>query len=130
MSSQDEQFAIGLLEAFNQRRFDDYVGGFSDDAVVSYPQSGERFHGTDNLRRLFHAFPSPPSFAITNVRSCSDDVVIEADGDYGAGAPWKVVIFYTVRGGRVIAETAYFGAPFPAAEWRAAFAMQPRRPQT
>jgi hypothetical protein len=117
----NERVAVDLLHRFNEGRFDEYIGGFTDDAVVTYPQSRERIAGADNLRAMFHAFESPPTFTVTNTRACGDDVIVEADGDYGSAEPWKVVIIYTFRDGRVFAETAYFGAPFEAAEWRTPF---------
>ena len=121
MATENETFVTGLLDAFNEGRFDDYADGFAEDAVISYPQSGERIAGRENIRAMFWAFASPPRFAVTRTRACGDDVVVEADGDYGAGAPWKVVLLYTLAGGSVVAETGYFGAPFEAAEWRKPF---------
>jgi hypothetical protein len=122
MPTENERVAAELLQLLSDGRFDEYVAGFRDDAVVTYPQSGEHIAGADNLRAMFHAFESPPTFIVTNTRSCGDDVIVEADGNYGGGEPWKVVIIYTFRDGRVSAETAYFGAPFEAPEWRAPFA--------
>jgi hypothetical protein len=124
MPTNCERVATDLLQRFNERRFDEYVAGFTDDAVVTYPQSAERIVGADNLRAMFHAFESPPTFAVTSTRLCGDDVIVEADGDYGSGEPWKVVIIYTFRERRVCAETAYFGAPFEAPAWRAPFATE------
>lgn len=117
----DEQLVTGILQAFNERRWDEFAGGYADDAVLAYPQSGERFVGRDSIRGLVEAFPSPPTFTVTDVRSTDDLVVVQAEVDYGQGDPWKGVFFYTISSGEVTAETAYFAGPFEAAEWRAPF---------
>lgn len=42
-----------LLEAFNSRRFADYVAAFHENAVIEYPQSGERILGRKNMLAMF-----------------------------------------------------------------------------
>lgn len=121
MAVRDDQLVTDMLEAFNERRWSEFAGGYADDAVLVYPQSGERFVGRDNIRGLVEAFPSPPTFAVTDVRSADGLVVVQADVDYGQGDPWKGVFLYTVTAGRVTAETAYFAGPFEPAGWRAPF---------
>lgn len=121
MDAQGEALVTGMLEAFNQRRFDDFADAYARDAQLTYPQSGERIIGRNNIRGMVEAFPSPPRFTVRDVRSADDLVVVEADADYGHGDSWKAALIYTVRSDHVVAETAYFAGPFEAAEWRAPF---------
>ena len=116
-----ESTVTEMLTAFNERRFADLAARYADDAVVVYPQSGEMFVGRDDIRGMMEAFPSPPRFEITNMRSAGDLVVVSADVDYGEGPPWKGALIYALEGDEVTAETAYFAAPFDAPEWRAPF---------
>ena len=114
----------GMLAAYNDRDFDEFGAKYSADAVISYPQSGERITGRDNILAMVRAFPSAPTFAVTTTRAADNWVLVEADADYGGGTVWKAVIVYTVEGGSVVAETAYFAAPFEPATWRAPFVNQ------
>lgn len=121
MASDNETGVAEMLEAFNQRRFADFAGCYTTDAVITYPQSGERIMGRDNILARVQAFPTPPRFTVTNLESAGHLVVAEADVDYGQGPPWKGAFIYTMTGGKVTFETAYFAAPFDAADWRAPF---------
>lgn len=77
--------------------------------------------GRDNILAMVQAFPSPPRFTVTEVHSAGNLVVVEADVDYGEGSPWKGAFIYTIEGRLVVSESAHFGAPFEAADWRASF---------
>lgn len=111
------------LTALSERRLGDCAGAYAESAIIEYPQSGERITGRDNLRGMLEAFSTPPTFTIRGAFSGDDDrVVVEFDVDYGTGGPpWKGVSVYTVTGGRIDHEVAYFGEPFEPPEWRAPF---------
>lgn len=110
-----------MMEAYNERRFDDFCAGYTDDATIDYPQSGERIAGRDNILGMLQAFPSPPEFRVNTMRSAGELVVAEVDADYGGGSIFKGVLIYVMEDGRVGHESAYFAGPFEAADWRAPF---------
>lgn len=110
-----------LVEAFNQRQFADYVAGFHDDAIIEYPQSGERVQGRRQMLAMFTAFAGPPTFRAWRTDSAGDLVVVHAAADYPGMEPWFVVIEFQFAGALIARETAYFGAAFAPAEWRKPF---------
>ena len=110
-----------LVEAFNERRFEEYVAGFHDDAVVEYPQSGERVRGRRNLLGMFTAFAAPPTFRTWRIDTDGDTVLVHAMGDYPGLDPLFVLIEYRFNGDRIAQETAYFGSAFAPADWRKPF---------
>ncbi|MEX1208109.1 MAG: nuclear transport factor 2 family protein [Acidimicrobiia bacterium] len=113
------------LEAFNDRRWDDFLAAYASDAVVEYPQSGERIAGKTNILGLVKAFPAPPRFQPTRIHRAVDTVVVEVEADYGDGVPWSGVFIYRVADGSITHERAYFAAPFEAPDWRAPFRGEP-----
>ena len=94
-----------------------------DDFVESYPQSGERIRGVDNWSSLVTNFPGFPAIEVGRIIGSEDLWVTEADFDYAKDGtvPWRVCYVQRCRDGKIADATAYFGAPFSAAEWRAPF---------
>lgn len=121
MASDTEQIIRRMLDAYNERRFSDFGASYTDDAVISYPQSGEEIVGRDNVQGMVEAFPTPPRFKVNRLSSGGDIVVAEADVDYGEGSPWKGVFIYSMDGEQVGYESAYFSGPFEAPDWRAPY---------
>lgn len=112
----------GLLEAFNSRRFPEYVAAFHENAVIEYPQSGERVHGRSNMLRMFSAFAAPPTFRAWRTDTVGDVVIVHAAANYPDVAdPWFAIIEFVFDGGLIARETAYFAPAFPAAQWRSPF---------
>ncbi|WP_268236973.1 nuclear transport factor 2 family protein [Agromyces bauzanensis] len=92
---------------------------FHEDAVMEWPQSGERIVGGDNRRGVCHAFPRLPKITPHRVIAEGDLWVAEADLDYGDGAIYQTVFIFEMRDGEIAKETAYWSQPFPAPDWRA-----------
>jgi hypothetical protein len=61
-----------------------------------------------------------PNFTAIRVAAAGDTVTAVTRSVYPDG-PWYVVYIGTVERGRIRRATAIFGAPFDAAEWRAAW---------
>ncbi len=124
MTAKEHERRLGeLLDAFNSRRFPEYVAGFHDHAVIEYPQSGERIHGRRNILGMFTAFVSPPTLHAWRVDSTGETVLVHAVVQYpGTPEPWFAVIQFQFEGALIVRETAYFAAAFPAAQWRKPFA--------
>lgn len=94
---------------------------FHEDAVIEWPQSGERIVGAANRRAIYEAFPQLPTISPRRITGEGALWVLEADLDYGDGDPYQTVFLFELRGGRIAKETAYWSKPFPAADWRAAW---------
>ncbi|MFB8146958.1 nuclear transport factor 2 family protein [Microbacterium sp. NPDC056003] len=99
------------------------VGGmddlFHEDAVMEWPQSGERIVGGDNRRAVYTRFPQLPTISLRRLIGDGDLWVAQADLDYGDGDPYQSIFIFELRDGRIAQETAYWTKPFPAPDWRA-----------
>jgi len=110
------------------RAAEDPVGShdmYGDDAVLEFPQSGERFEGLANIREWRSRYPGSVTYDITRIRGADDFWVAEMTVSYdGGGARYGVDVLET-RGGRIMRETIYVGEPFAAPEWRAQWRAAP-----
>jgi ketosteroid isomerase-like protein len=92
---------------------------YHDDAVCTYPQSGEVIHGRHNLQALRSHHPGKPSgFAIRRVVGEGDLWVTEYVIRY-EGQSVQTVSIMEFRDGKVSRETQYFAERFDAPAWRA-----------
>ena len=108
-----------VIQGLNTQDLDLFHAQFHDDAVMEYPQSGERIVGAANRRAVYGAFPGLPKVEPRRLRASGDLVVAEATLDYGDGAEWQAVFVFELRDGLIVRETAWWPQPFDAAEWRA-----------
>jgi ketosteroid isomerase-like protein len=92
---------------------------FTEDAVMEWPQSGERVRGAQNRREIYSRFPKLPRVSPRCVTGREDLWVLEASLDYGDGDPYQCVFMLELRDGLIARETAYWSKPFPAPDWRA-----------
>jgi hypothetical protein len=104
---------------------------YHDDAVLEFPQSGERFEGKASFTVWRQQYPARLEFEPRELRGGGDLWVAETGLRYGGGAPVSVVKILQFRGGKIQRETLYFADPFPAADWRRPWAAdgapEPRR---
>jgi len=125
MSDQHVTTVIDVFAAINERRWDDVVAAYGDDAVIEYPQSGERITGRQDIRAMMAAFPVPPTFVVRNAFAGDDDsVIVEFDAVYSGVEPWKGVALYWLSEAGINREVAYFGEPFAPPEWRLTLGVQ------
>lgn len=108
-----------LIATLNAGDVDGMDAVFHEDAVMEWPQSGERIVGGDNRRGVYRAFPRLPRITARRLTGEGDLWVAEADLDYGDGAIYQTVFIFELRDGKIAKETAYWSQPFPAPEWRA-----------
>jgi ketosteroid isomerase-like protein len=108
-----------LIAALNAGRVEEMDELFHDDAVMEYPQSGERIVGAENRRGVYGNFPGLPSIAPRELRAVGDLVVAEATLTYGGDARYESVFVFELRDGKIARETAYWSEPFDAPDWRA-----------
>jgi ketosteroid isomerase-like protein len=107
-----------LIQCINNREVKVMDELFHDDAIMDWPQSGERIVGAENRRGIYQAFPQLPTITPRRMTSDGDLVVAEATMDYG-GSVSRAVFIFEFRDGRIAKETAYWSDPFDAPAWRA-----------
>ena len=92
---------------------------YHDDAMVDFPQSGERFVGKANMRAFREAYPPVElDFQPREIRGGGDVWIAEGRVSYNGGDPIHFVQVLELRGDLVQRETIYFPEPFPAPDWR------------
>lgn len=91
---------------------------YHGDAVLEFPQSGERFVGVENFREWRSAYPAATSAEITRIRGADDVWVAELTISYDAGSPRYGVTILELRDDRIARETIYVGEGWEAPEWR------------
>ena len=84
---------------------------YHDDAVLEYPQSGERIRGRRNIQASRFAQPSKKRFMVRRVLGADDLWVSELVITYD-GLPSYSVSVMEFRDEKVARETQYFGDPF------------------
>ena len=95
------------------------VASMADDAVVEWPQSGERIVGKDACSLVYRNYPGgSPSYELRRISGGGDLFVVEATGQYGSDTVYATSIV-EFRNGKVVKQTDYFANPFEAPPWRA-----------
>ena len=90
---------------------------YSADAILDYPQSGERFRGRDAISAQRGAHPASRHFTVLRIIGSGDFWVSESIITYD-GVPSYSVSIMEFENGSVIHETQYFADSFGAPEWR------------
>ena len=94
---------------------------YAADAVLDYPQSGERFRGRSRIQAQRGGHPAERHFNVLRIGGAGDLWISECVITYD-GAPTYSVSIMELKNGQVIHETQYFADPFPAPASRAALA--------
>ena len=94
---------------------------YAPDAILDYPQSGERFTGRSRIQAQRGGHPAERHFTIRRIQGTGSLWVSECVITYD-GAPTYSVSLMEISDGLVTHETQYFADPFPAAPNRAALA--------
>ncbi len=98
---------------------------YHEDAVLEFPQSGERFIGVENFREWRSAYPASTSFELREVRGQDDLWIVELSVRYDEG-PWNFgVSIHEFREGKIARETIYFAEGWEPPEWRAKWRASP-----
>lgn len=84
---------------------------YRDDAVLDYPQSGERLRGRRNIQASRVAQPNAKRFNVRRIIGRGDLWVTEFILTYD-GQPSYTVSIMEFSEGKVAHETQYFGDPF------------------
>jgi SnoaL-like domain len=91
---------------------------YREDAVLHYPQSGERIRGRRNIQESRRVQPNKKRFTVRRIVGSGDLWVTEFVLTYD-GAPSYTVSIMEFRDGLVASETQYFADPFDPAPSRA-----------
>jgi hypothetical protein len=94
---------------------------YAADAILDYPQSGERFRGRSKIQAQRRDHPAERHFTIRRILGAGDLWVSECVITYD-GAPTYSVSIMEIADSFVTHETQYFADPFDAAPGRAALA--------
>ena len=99
------------------------------DAVLEFPQSGERFEGVSNFLEWRREYPATKvEFDVRRVRGGGDVWIAEMRVRYEDG-PWMYgVQIAEFRGDKVARETIYVTDAWEAPEWRARWWAEPPNP--
>ena len=120
-STQDEEIRAALDQhwvASDANDFETEHRIYRDDAVLEYPQSGERTRGRSNIRNQRASQPNKKRFTIRRIIGGGDLWVTEFVLTYD-GKPSYTVSIMEFRDDKVARETQYFADPFPAPALRA-----------
>ena len=91
---------------------------YREDAVLHYPQSGERIRGRRNIQESRFVQPNKKRFAVRRMVGSGNLWVTEFTLSYD-GVPSYAVSIMEFRNGLVAHETQYFADPFAPAPSRA-----------
>ena len=91
---------------------------YRENAVLEYPQSGERMRGRSNIQSQRASQPSKKRFTVRRIVGGGDLWITEFILTYD-GNPSYVVSIMEFSDGKVARETQYFSDPFAAPAWRA-----------
>ena len=91
---------------------------YADDAVVEWPQSGERLRGKANIIGFRSTSPARQQFELHRITGCHNAWVNEYTIRYH-GEPVMAVGIMEFRDDKVVRERIYFGDPWQPPAWRA-----------
>jgi hypothetical protein len=94
---------------------------YAEDAILDYPQSGERFRSRATIAAQRGGHPAERHFTVLRVSGGGDLWVSECVISYD-GKPSYSVSIMEFSGEFVGHETQYFADPFDPPQWRAALA--------
>jgi hypothetical protein len=94
---------------------------YAADAVLDYPQSGERFRGRATIAAQRTGHPAERHFTVLRIEGGDNLWVSECVITYD-GAPTYSISIMEIADGLVVHETQYFADPFDAPASRSAIA--------
>ena len=98
---------------------------YREDAVLEFPQSGERFVGVENLREWRSNYPASTSLEFREVRGRDDLWVAEISIRYDQGPRNFGVSILEFRGDKIARESIYVTEGWEPPEWRSKWRAAP-----
>jgi SnoaL-like domain len=114
MATSDDDVRAALQRHWAASDVNDFAAEheiYRADAVLDYPQSGERIRGRANIRASREAQPNAKRFTVRRMLGGGDLWISELVLTYDA-QPFYTVSIMEFEGGEVVHETQYFGDPF------------------
>lgn len=112
------------IDAMFRGDFETATEALADDAVVEWPQSGERITGREACLNVYRNYPGgSPTYELKRISGGPDVFVVEARGDY-SGTTVYLASIVEFRDGRIRKQTDYFAEAFEAPAWRAGWVDQ------
>jgi hypothetical protein len=96
---------------------------YCDDAILDYPQSGERIRGRHNIQASRTAQPNTKHFTVRRMLGGGDLWITELVMTYDS-QPFYVVSIMEFEGAQVVHETQYFSDAFQPGPSRAQWVEQ------
>src|SRR6478735_2039683 len=90
---------------------------YAEDAILDYPQSGERFRGRTTIADQRGRHPADRHFTVVRIVGSGNLWVSECVITYDGLPSYTISIMEFARA-KVVHETQYFADPFPAPGWR------------
>ena len=119
--ARDREIRVALDQHWAASDADDFETEhriYHEDAILDYPQSGERTRGRSNIQNQRASQPSKKRFIVQRIIGGGDLWVTEFILTYD-GKPSCTVSIMEFTGDKVARETQYFAAPFEAPAFRA-----------
>ena len=101
---------------------------YADDAVLEWPQGGERIRGRANIIAFRSAYPARQEFQLHRITGRGDLWVNEYTIRYDE-RPYMAVGIMEFRDGKVVRERIYFGEPWEPPAWRAQWVESMEEPE-
>ena len=98
---------------------------YHEDAVLEFPQSGERFIGVENLREWRSNYPASTKVEFREIRGRADLWVVELSISYDGGPGNFGVSILEFREERIARESIYVTEGWEPPEWRAEWRSAP-----
>jgi hypothetical protein len=115
----DAAIRAALVRQFEEGRdLDETHQLYHDDAVLDFPQSGERFVGKDSFLTWRKRYPAKVDYRIRRITGHDGLWVIELLASYDGSVPMFGVSIVQFRGDRIARESIHVMAGFDAAGWR------------
>ena len=109
------------------RRYWEYAGAdvdrahelYHDDAVLEFPQSGERFEGVASFTEWRRQYPAEVRYRVRRITAREDLAVVEVSASDNGGLWQFGVQLLEFRDDKVVRERIYVTEGWEAPEWRA-----------
>ena len=93
---------------------------YADDAVLEFPQGGERYEGVENFREWRRQYPAEVEFKIRRLNRWGNLVVAENFISYDGSPPmFTVNLMELDEADKVVRERIYIMEGWDAPDWRA-----------
>ena len=128
----DEATVRAMIKDHFDTGTDDFVRSseiYADDAVLEFPQGGERIRGKANIIAFRSAYPARLTIDMRRTIGREDLWVNEYIIRYNDEKALNVVGIMEFRDGKVVRERIYFGEPWEPPAWRAQWVEPMEEPE-